>query len=131
MPPRRSCPSASSPRARPRSPRGAWPRAESDAPRRSLTERLDQGFADRLALAGEPAANDFPMQGDPARRFHTRAYGLPEPLDILSRGAAIIDEKIAMQFRHLGATDAQATAARLVDQLPGARSRRVFECGAA
>src|SRR5262245_22810535 len=128
MPRRRPCPSAGSPHAPPRSPREAPPRAESDAARRSLAQRLGQGFADRLPFSGETATNNFPMQGDTAGRSHTGAYGFAEPLDILSRGAAVIDQKIAMHLRHLGAADTQATTARLVDQLPSTRTRRVLEC---
>ena len=40
----------------------------------------------------------------------------------------VVDEEVAMHLRYLGPADAEAAAARSIDQLPRARSRRVLEC---
>ncbi len=47
------------------------------------------------------------------------------------RSVAIVDQEVAVHFRHLGAADAKAPAPGRVDQLPGAGAGRVLERGAA
>ena len=44
-----------------------------------------------------------------------------------SRGATLIDEKIAVQLGHLRRPDGKSPQARLVDELPGFVAGRVLE----
>src|SRR5581483_12262641 len=98
---------------------------------RSSCQHLYELFTRRMAGRRHAEADDLPLQGHAARLAHARAHGLPQPLDVLGRGVAVVDEEVAVHLRHLGAADAKAAAAGLVDQLPGARARRVLEGRAA
>ena len=54
-----------------------------------------------------------------------RAHRLAQRLDVFARRVAIVDQEIAVHIGNLGATDAQAPAPRLVDQLPGTVAGRI------
>src|SRR3974390_1555018 len=83
----------------------------------------------RIASSDIPHSDalDLPLELDAALLFHTPTHCLAECFNVGGRRAAEIDEKIAVQLRHLRLADAQATAARFIDQLPRALPGRVLE----
>src|SRR5258705_10930659 len=54
---------------------------------------------------------DLPIKFNAGIVFHAFAHGLAQCLDVAGTRATEIDQKIAMQFRHLRATDRKAAAA--------------------
>src|SRR5271169_2759360 len=87
--------------------------------------------AERSGPCGDADALDLPFKRNPARLQHPAPDLLAERFEIGGGRLAAIDEKIAVHGRNLGVAEAQAAAARLVDQLPGLQSRRVLERRAA
>jgi hypothetical protein len=74
---------------------------------------------------------DLPFEHNAARLEHAASDLLAERFEIGGGRLAAIDEKVAVHGRNLGVAEAQAAAARLVDQLPGLHFRRVLERRAA
>src|SRR6476619_1668100 len=81
---------------------------------------LHQSFTYHMAALRQALADDLPLQGHAAGLANASAHSLAQPLDVLGRGVAVVDQEVAVHLRHLGAADAETAAAGLVDQLPGA-----------
>ena len=67
----------------------------------------------------------------PDVRFDARANRFAERLDVFARRLPIVDQEIAVHIGNLRATDAQAPAPRLVDELPGTVAGRIAKRRAA
>src|SRR5215216_5960069 len=74
---------------------------------------------------------DLPLELDAGGFAYPRAHGLAKRLDVGGAGAAAVDQKIAVQLRHLRVADDEAAAAGGVDQLPGLLAGRILESRAA
>src|SRR3974390_45492 len=70
---------------------------------------------------------NFPFQIHAGGFLHTRAHGFAQALNVGGRSAVEADQEIAVQFGYLRTADAQAAAASLVHQFPGAQAGRIFE----
>src|SRR5882672_3624633 len=64
-------------------------------------------------------------------RLYPCAHGFAQRFNIVAGRGTGVDQEVAMHLRHLRAADAQAPAARGVDQLPGAVTWRILEGRAA
>src|ERR1700733_8868105 len=87
-------------------------------PRPPPTMRIGWSAPRMLSLRRHADPLDLPIEIDTGDVAHARAHGLAECLDVGRAGAALVDQEVAMQLRHLGGTDRQATAAGGVDELP-------------
>src|ERR1700730_6068577 len=78
-----------------------------------------------------PDPLDLPFEIDAGRFPDTRAHHLAQCLDVGRAGAALVDEEVEMQLRHLGAPHRQSATARGVDELPCLATGRILEGRAA
>ena len=70
---------------------------------------------------------DLPFEPDAAGLENAAPHFLAQGLDIGGAGRAPIDQKIAMQLRHLCIADHKAATARGIDQLPGFMAGWILE----
>src|SRR6266545_251878 len=83
------------------------------------------------SLLRHPDPLDLPLELDTGSLPHARPHRLAQSLDVGSGGAAQIDQKVAVHFRHLGVADLEPAAAGGIDDLPGLVAGRVLEGRAA
>src|SRR5262249_25059927 len=74
---------------------------------------------------------DFPFEIDAGRFPDAHPHHFAEGLDVGRARTALVDEKIAMQLRHLGGAYRQPTAAGCLDKLPSLAAGRILDVRAA
>ena len=84
-----------------------------------------------LSYCGAPTRSISHSSVTPLVAKTRRRTSSPRDLDVVRAGRAAIDEKIAMQLRHLRVADDEPAATRGIDQLPCLMARRIFERRAA
>src|ERR1700720_1279261 len=79
------------------------------------------------SLLCHPDPLDLPFEIDAGRFPDTRAHHLAQCLDVGRAGAALVDEEVAMQLRHLGSPHRQSATTGGVDELPCLATGRILE----